>query len=622
MNLLYKRKILFIDLLTQEWHQRPIDDQELRKFIGGRGLATWLLFKTLKKGAAPLSADNVMVMANGPLSGSNMVCSSRIHVCARSPLSGFIGTSNMGGTVSDEMSRCGYSAVVIQNASIDPVIISINDTGVSFENADDSWGSFCSESLKIIQKRFGNIPTMLIGPAGENLCSIAGISGGNGHFAGRTGMGAVMGTKKIKAICFQNTQKNHDRLPGTKTAIKYYMTRLKASPFYEKVKQQGTTYLVPLADQKKAGSAYNKQKPSFESVEEAAWATNPHLPEKRKGCRQCPIRCKAEIRIDKGRHAGHLYERPDFEPLATWGGDCGNADGRESVYLHHLCNEYGLDTMDTGHLVALSMDLAEKKILSPDLCGSLDLTWGNAESMEKLVHNIARRDTKLGDILSHGVGKAAKKIGNGAEKYAYAVKNLSMPAMDPRGFKATALGYAISSRGSDFTYVYAKPEYTMSKEESIRRFGTPKAADRFSEDQKAQMVKECIQIAAVVDASGICKIAHMTILLDNQLEVLAHVMKEAIGLSMTAEELMDVGNRIIILERHLNHCFGATQKDDMLPARFLNEPLAEQGNRHTVVHLDKMITEFYQCMGWDKNGRVPESVLQKLYETDADLFHR
>lgn len=612
MHLPYLRDILFVDLFKREWRRRPVHEHEVRNFLGGRGLATWLLAKNLPGENDPLSEKNVLILANGPLSGSNMVCSSRLHICAQSPLSGFIGTSNMGGSVSDEMSRCGYSAVVIENGSISPVVLLINEEGVSFESADDLWGKYCDSSLEIIEQRFGKQQTMVIGPAGENLCAIAGINGGDGHFAGRTGMGAVMGAKKIKAISFKCAKKKPSRLPGVKDAVKYYMNRLKKSPFFDKVTQQGTTYLVPLADRKKAGSAYNKQKPSFERVEETAWASDPNLPEKRKGCRQCPIRCKAEIRIDKGRHTGRLYERPDFEPLATWGGDCGNADGRESVHLHHLCNEYGLDTMDTGHLVALSMDLSEKKILPSEWCAGFDLTWGNVETMEKLVHSIARRDTKLGDILSYGVTEAARRIDNGAEKFAYAVKNLSMPAMDPRGFKATALGYAISSRGSDFTYVYAKPEYTMSEEESTRRFGTPKAADRFSEEQKARMVKECIQIAAVVDASGICKIAHLSILLNDQLDVLAHVMKKAAGLSMTAKELMVTGNRIINLERHLNYVFGATKKDDMLPHRFLNEPLAEQKNLKTVVNLDKMITEFYECMGWDEEGRVPEATIQKL----------
>lgn len=230
------------------------------------------------------------------------------------------------------------------------------------------------------------------------------------------------------------------------------------------------------------------------------------------------------------------------------------------------------------------------------------------------MHTIARRGTKLGDILSHGVGEAAKKIGNGAEKFAYAVKNLSMPAMDPRGFKATALGYAISSRGSDYTYVYAKPEYTMSPEEGLKRFGSVNAADRFSEETKAQMVKECIQIAAVVDASGICKIAHLSILQNDQLEILAHLLKETTGLAVTADELMLVGQRIINIERQFNFRFGVTKENDMLPERFLNEPLPEQENRVSTVNLDKMITEFYECMGWDEKGCVPESLMQELFD--------
>jgi len=612
MILPYQRNILTIDIPGREWHSRPVTEKEVHHFIGGRGLATWLLSKTLKNNTEPLSAENVMVLANGPLSGSGMICSSRLHVCARSPLSGFLGTSNVGGTISDEMSRCGYCAIVIQGGSETPVALLINEAGVSFENAEDLWRKKCSDSFEIFNERFGERQTMLIGPAGENCCGVAGINGGAGHFAGRTGMGAVMGAKKIKAISFKSTKKRKTSLPGSKNAVHFYMECLKKSPFYEKVTRQGTTYLVTSADDKDAGSAYNKQRTSFDRVKEAAWASDPDLPEKRKGCRQCPIRCKAEIRIDKGRHAGRLYERPDFEPLATWGGDCGNADGRESLHLHHLCNEYGMDTMDTGHLVALVMDLSEKKILPPDLGEEFDLTWGNIDAMEGLIHTIAKRDTKLGDILSYGISKAAEKIGNGAEKYAYAVKNLSMPAMDPRAFKATALGYAVSSRGSDFTYVYAKPEYTMTPEEGLRRFGTTEAANRFSEERKAQMVKECMQIAAVIDSSGICKISHMSILLNEQLEILSKLLKETTGLSMTPEELTQAGNRIVNLERHFNFRCGVTKAEDTLPERFLKEPLTGKNNHNSTVNLEKMITEFYECMGWDKEGRVPENTIKEL----------
>jgi aldehyde:ferredoxin oxidoreductase len=514
----------------------------------------------------------------------------------------------MGGTISDEMSHCGYTAVVIQGGSKMPVALCIDDDDVLFEPVGDFWGRTCSDSFNNLKARFGDWQIMLIGPAGENQCSIAGINGGEGHFAGRTGLGAVMGAKKIKAICFKSKDKKRDSLPGVKKAVRFYLAQLKKSPFYDKFASQGTTYLVAATDKKNAGSAYNKQKTSFDQVEKAAWASEPDLPEKRKGCRLCPIRCKAEIRMDKGRHTGHLYERPDFEPLAVWGGDCGNADGRESVYLHHLCNEYGMDSMDTGHLVAFCMDLYERELLPRDLSKGFNLRWGNIDAMEKLIHTIAKRDTKLGDILSHGISEAAKKIGNGAEKYAYAVKNLSMPAMDPRAYKATALGYAVSSRGSDFTYVYAKPEYTMSPEEGLKRFGSKQASNRFSEEKKGCMVKECIQIAAVVDASGICKIAHLSILLDEQLEVLVKVLKQASGLSMTPDELMQAGNRIINLERCMNFKFGATKEDDMLPERFLTEPLAGSDNCSSTVQLDKMIKEFYECMGWDEEGRVPEKL--------------
>ncbi|MGB9792205.1 MAG: aldehyde ferredoxin oxidoreductase C-terminal domain-containing protein, partial [Thermacetogeniaceae bacterium] len=333
---------------------------------------------------------------------------------------------------------------------------------------------------------------------------------------------------------------------------------------------------------------------------------------KHHACYNCPIHCRAFVRIDRGRHEGFVGDRGEYEPLSSWGPRCGNADGLESIYLINLCDEYGLDSLGTGNIVAFAMDLYERGILTKEDTGGLELRWGNAEAMEEMVRQIAERSTWLGDVLSQGMKRAAEIIGRGAEEYAYHVKGLSITIMDPRSFKATGLGYAVASRGGDFGYVYAKPEYTYTPEQALRAYGTEKAADRLSEEGKAAMVRECMLACAVIDSLGICKIPECGMLLDFDLREAAEILSAFAGEEIAAGELQRIGERIINAERLFNFRFGASGRDDTLPRKFLEEPIPEGPCKGSVVHLEPMLKEFYALMGWSEDGSIPIAKQKEL----------
>lgn len=614
--------LVFINLATKEINRKPCPESIIKKFLGGRGLATYLLLNYLDKDVGAFDAENIMVFANGVLTGTEMICSSRLHVCTRSPLSGYIATSNGGGYSANELRRCNIAALIVTGKSDTPIFINIKDEKISILDANNIWGLKTEETDKKIKEVLKDKDTKVIaiGPAGESLCRFSLIMTGIGHFAGRTGTGAVMGSKNLKAIAVKASKKmKNEKNPVAMKSIKEYISKLKKSTFYEKYSTIGSTYLVTWADARGAGAAFNYRDVKFDNVEKTAIASRKDIIIKNKGCYKCPIKCKADIKVEEGRHKGVIMERPDFEPMVSWGLKCGNEDGKESIYFHNLCNDYGVDSIDAGNIIAFVMDLYDRGIITKEDTENLDLSWGNIKSMEELLTQILEQNTWLGKTLSNGIKEAVKIIGKGSEQYAFTVKGLTMTAMDPRGFKATALGYAVSARGCDYTYVYAKPEYCITQEEALKTYGTKKAADRLSEEGKALMVRNCIIATAVVDAAGLCKIPQNSLLVDSEMKIITDVINNISGLDFNREELFKIGERIINLERIFSYKFGATAEDDKLPEKFIKEPINHGISKGSVVHLDKMIKEYYELMGWNEDGSVSEEKIKEL-ELDQMLI--
>ena len=605
--------LVFVDLSTRAIRRESCPQNVLQSFFGGRGLGVYLLLQHLEKHVQALEPDNPLIFATGLLTGTEMISSSRLHISTLSPLSGLLGSSNVGGDVSNELKRCGIGALIVHGKADAPVLLDIHDDRITFVDASDMWGASTTETYHRLQERHKRTKVLAIGPAGEHQCAFASIMAGFGHFAGRTGTGAVMGSKLLKAISVRATR-NPKPSKNRKAVemVKQYFELARVTEGYRQYSTSGSSLSTFWLDKAGANAVRNFQDVKFHAIDEVSYAARTDVIESVKGCYKCPIKCKAHIKIDSGRHAGRIMERPEFETLLSWGPKCGASDGREVVHLHNLCDEYGIDAIETGNLIAFAMDLFERGIFSPDVTVGLDLYWGNVSAMEALLQEIVFRSTWLGDTLAGGIKHAVTVIGNGAEHHAFAVKGLTITGMDPRGFKATALGYAVGARGSDFTQVYAKPEYKLTPEQALLEYGTEKAADRLAEDGKALMVRKCISSTALVDALGLCKIPQLGCLVDSSVDILGTLLQEILGLELTHDDLLTIGERIISAERLFNYKFGAVQHDDSLPAKFLNEPVPHGDSKGSVVDLELMLREYYTAMQWDEHGNVTPERIQEL----------
>jgi len=610
-----RNDLVLVDLSTGEISRKPCPEHITRDYLGGRGLGDYILLKHLKKDVAPLDPENILIFAAGLLSGTKMITTGRLHVSARSPLTGLIGTSNSGGMFGSELKGCGILALVIVGKANKPVFINIRSEHVTIEDASTAWGLERKEAAAKLLELAGDekARAAVIGPAGEKMVALASIMFGPGHACGRTGLGAVMGAKHLKGLVVRKTSSVAAATPAAAVpAVKDYLAKLKALPSWEQWTTLGSTDSVLWTHQMGGCAAKNHSQVTFAGAETASGSAFKDLIVKHRGCYNCPIRCKADIKIDRGRHTGFEGERGEYEPLATWGPKCGNADGLASVYLCNLCDDYGVDSIGAGNVVAFAIDLYERGILTPEDTGGLALTWGNTEAMEQLLQQITYRSTPLGDTLARGMREAARIIGRGAEQYAHLVKGLSMTFMDPRAFKASGLGYAVSNRGADFGYVYAKPEYAYTPQQALDAFGTAKAADRLSEEGKAAMVRQCMCANAVVDSLGICKIPQFGMLLDFNLEEAAKIVTAFTGQPVTGADLLLAGERIVNVERLFNFRFGATGRDDTLPEKFTTEPISEGPCQGSVINLAPMLQQFYALMGWEQDGTVSAAKIKQL----------
>lgn len=607
--------LVWLDLTAERIVRQPCPEDVLRDYLGGRGLVARLLMEHLPASVEGLDPENLLVVSAGLLGGSRMITAGRVHIGARSPLTGLIGCSNGGGHFGAELKNCGILALIVTGKATKPVFVNIKGKEITIEDAAPLWGVLTGEARGRIRETVGDdrAAVMLIGPAGESLSPLGCIITDGGHAAGRTGMGAVMGSKNLKAVVARSTQSSGPNPPPQAVAaVKEYTAALRALPSWKEWSTVGSSASVSWTDQMGASGAKNFSAVTFEGVRTACGSGFADFITRYRGCYNCPIRCRAEVQIDRGRHRGFIGDRGEYEPLSSWGPRCGNADGFESIYLLNRCDEYGIDSKGAGNLVAFAMDLYGKGLLTKEDAGGLELTWGSARAMETLLEDIVFRRSPLGVLLSRGMRAAAAAIGSGAEQLSYHVKGLSLSIMDPRGFKATGLGYAISSRGGDFSYVYAKPEYAYTPEQALEAYGSEKAADRLSEEGKPQMVRECICANAVIDSLGICKIPEFGMLLDFNLEAAAQILTAFTGENYSGHDLHKIGERVVNAERLLNFRFGATGKDDTLPDKFIIEAVADGPCKGAIVDLQFMLQEFYRLMGWSEDGSVGAEKIREL----------
>lgn len=590
--------ILDINLHTQTWNIRPFPQHLITHVLGGRGFNAWFLYHELSKTATPTGAENILLFSNGLFTGTRLPTSSRVHINALSPQTGLLGSANAGGDFGAALRACRIQSLVIRGKSMAPVYLLIEANTISFHDASHLWGLDTWDTEDTLNREIRNPQAhyMIIGPGAENGVVFGCIMTDHDHAAGRTGMGTVMSSKCLKAIVVIPPE-NAVSPPlsvSMKVAVKRYVLQIRQATEFDTVSQYGGAGQVTWADDMGILPTHNYHASHFDEI---ADLDGKHLePDiiRSRGCRRCPVRCKAELKFHAGKHAGTPLARPEFESMLTFGPRCGVTDLETVVYLDNMCSRMGLDSISTGGVIAFAMDLWEHGILTTAETNGLALQWGDGDVMETLIHQIAYQ-RGFGKVLSQGVRQAARIIGNGAERFAAHVKGLELSTYNPGEIMGTALSYAVASRGGDFSHVHPSLEYRWSPEKAEQFFHTSSAVDIHSTQGKGKLVKWALCVNAVVDSLGICKVPALALLEDFDLTREAELLSIFLEKDISANDLLAIGERIATLERLFNLRYGATCADDTLPPMFT-------GDVEHAVPIRAMVQDFYAAMGWDERG--------------------
>lgn len=621
------RKIAYINLTNGEIETKPIPISIRKKFLGGRGLDMYLMYNHIKPGIDPLGPDNVAFVSAGILVGTLASASARTHIAGKSPLTGYVGSANMGGFFAPEMRWAGFDHLVIKGKAEKPVYLWIHNGEIEIRDATNIWGKTVTETQQIIREELGDrdIKVLTIGLAGEKLVRFANVMTGIKDAGGRSGMGAILGSKNLKCIAVRGTMDIKIEHPAE--ALEYnkrVITQVTSAKVSQTQGRLGTPFIWGATNSWGGIRTRNFQTNQFEYCDEIEpEAIDEHVIGMA-GCFGCQVHCRAKYIIPDGPYKGVYDEGPEYTAQGALTGEPGCKNLVNLLVGNHLLNKYGLDILETGSLIAWAMELYEKGILTDKDTDGLELRFGNDEALVEMIHRIARREG-LGDILAEGPLRAAEKIGKDSIKYLIHVKGMSNLHSDERPTPALALGIATGSRGSDHLRsrpaidLYGLPEPVLRKV-----YGQPVAYDgplsshwRDYEGKPWEVLWQEMCYEAV-DCVGICKY-HTIFLGPNfpNFEEWSRLLYYNTGLEMSPLDIWNVADRCYTIERLFNIREGLTRKDDWLADRYFDEPTTRGVPAACGVTIDrekfaKMIDEYYEHHGWDENGVPRPETLKKL----------
>ncbi len=609
-------QILDIDLTTNTWKLAEYPPDLARKYLGGRGLNVHFLYDHLPVDIDPLGPQNLLILSCGLLTGTAAPSSARLHINALSPLTGLLGSSNIGGGFGAQLRSNGIQSVIVRGRSAKPVYLYIDGDSIQIRNAEKWWGLDTWETQDRFNAELGSskIKILTIGPGGENGALFGCIMSDRDHAAGRTGMGTVMGSKNLKAIVIRKqSQKKTFRSSGKlRGAIQRYSRQIMESPQYKEMSKHGGAGYVKWADEMGILATHNYRENTFEAAERIDGHNLQDQTVRRRSCPRCPIQCKADLEFSRGKYKGVQAVRPEFEPMLSLGSKCGLSDLDTLVFLDNLCSRLGLDCISAGNAIAFAMDLFERGILSLQDTEGLDLTWGNGEVMETLIRQMAT-GKGFGKILAMGVRRASQVIGRGSDQYAPHVKGLELAGYHPNNIMGTALGYAVASRGADFNDVFATLEYKWLPDKQHEAPATPHVPNLHSIHGKAELVRKSTVIGTVLDSLGLCKVPVLCLICAYDLVNEAELTAAVTGWPVDASSLFISGERIVNMERLFNLRHGGSAADDRLPDMFFEKEY-NAGQQPSKPHawMEPMIHEFYTIMGWDNQGHPSPEKLMEL----------
>ncbi len=609
----YAGKRLRVNLSDEKVSKEPLDHEEARQYLGGRGFNAYRLYKEVAAGIDPMGPENKLMIATGPLVGTMFPTASRFNVSAKSPLTGIFGDTNAGGHFAPEMKFAGYDQIIIEGIAEQPSYINIRDDSVEVLNADGIWGKTVFEADRLIKEAQGEfIQTLICGPAAEKGVRYAGLFANQARAASRTGMGTVLASKNIKAVAVRGTGVIKVAEPERFERMVLELEKeIREHEQYEGRRLMGTTRILLMANKAGFLPTRNYTQGTYEHAEKVSGerlAAEYNV--KTRGCFACTIPCSRIYTIKEGLYKGLHGEGPEYESLGSFTSRIGNPDIELALKANDLCNQHGIDILSTVGCIGWAMELYEKGLLSKEETGGLELNWGNPDAILTLIHQIANREG-FGDILADGSVKAAEKLGKGLE-YTVQVKGMDLIMADPRGLKGFGLGYAVASRGGD--HLRSEPFIELSDDPEIgeEMFGEPGATLRMSDTGKGKLIHYFEDWCAVIDALEPCKNIMQNMML-LEFPRAAEAYRITTGLEMSAEDIQLAGERITNIERMFGVREGITRVNDTLPKRFMETPLTEGASAGTVLDLEAMLDEYYMDRGWSrKTGHPTEETLTRL----------
>jgi len=607
----YAGKILRIDLTKQSSKEEAVSEELIRNYMGGVGFAFKYLYDELRPGTPPLDKENKLIFAVGPLTATGAPCTSRMAVAAKSPLTNTIACSLSGGYFPAEMKKAGYDMIIVEGRAEKPTYVAIKGEKVSFRNAEKLKGVETTDTQLFIKDelRDQNFRVVCVGPAGENLVPIASIINER-RAAGRKGLGAVMGSKNLKAIAVLGGHRPSIADPAKFREARRLMNKsMKDNPvLYPGHANTGTPSVVDttttlgiLAIKNWSATGEINMVPGIGLDAQQAMKI------RKVACADCPVGCSQVKMVTDGPYAGFLSEGPEFETTYSLGSTVGVDYLPAIIAGDRLCDEYGMDTISAGVTIGFAMELYEKGILTKKDTGGLELKFGNHQAMIEMLRQMAYREG-LGAVLCQGTKKAAEKIGKGSEKYAINIKGLELPAYDVRGAKAHGLNYATAYNGADHNRGYAFQE--------IFGIPIPEKVDRFAIKGKGKLTKWNQDVRCVTcDCSTLCAFLLDMAIAGDACQTIADLVTAASGISFTAEQVEQIGERVNNIARLFNGREGFSRKDDTFPIRLMTEPIKEGASAGQLISqadLDTMLDEYYEARGWDKNGNPTAAKLKEL----------
>jgi len=614
----YVGKQLRISLNDKSYKTEKIDTQALKDYLGGVGYGAKILYEELEKGIDPLSPDNKIIFATGPLTSYRVPGGGSIEVCFKSPLTKCWGEARCGGNFGPDMKKAGYDFLIIEDKATEPIYLFIDDDRIEFKDASHLLGKTVSEKTRMIHEELENsdISIMCIGIAGENLVNIATVMF-EGRAAGRCGGGAVMGSKNLIAIAVKGSGKIEPENPDDyNIALKEIRDVVKNSEIAKGFREFGT--MGDMAGNDAAGDwpTKNWQANNWGKGEELFDYYSKHNFIKNEMCyKGCPIACGRIAQVKKGKFKTPEHDGAEYESLSAFTAFVFNDNMDAAIHSSYLCDEYGIDTISAGGIIAFAMECYENGLISKKDTEGLDLSWGNADLLPILVEKISKREG-IGNILADGVLKAVKKIGKNAEKFAIHCKGLEGPAHDSRSGKALAVTYGTANRGMCHIHPLEGMAYDSGKFDfGMIPYGVPdpNTLDRWDEKGKGKIVKILQDGLIIPDVLGVCKFfmyAGVT------LEQYAKLLSSFTGWNLKGNDLIRIGERTNNLQRLFNTREGFSKKDDSIPDRAKQRPLFgayQDEDRCIVKDYEGMLKEYYIARGWDlKTGKPKPEKLDEL----------